>query len=379
MSKHIFKRTVFFVSITIFCFSFTLLTACSGQVVDSPTTPTLTAPATTPAFPPTHTSPPPQTPTLPNPQTPTPPPPSALVEHTVEPGDTLSGIATTYEAPMAVIQLQNGMGDSTVVQVGQVLSIPPRDSWGSLSTLPVNWEGASRYWVVHVVKAGETLVGIAQAYGLDVAEIKTVNGLADADVIRAGQELVIPLDAAAVARVPTPPPTPTPSHSPTPNPSTATPVESAATVVPTPAPTIAPAAPPPANVSDWPHEILRLINQARAEHGLLPLAYNETLAQVAQAHANECLQRGWGGHYGSDGSTVKVRMQRAGYDPVRWSECWAQAQSPQAAMGFWMDEVPPNDPHRRTILNPALTEVGVGVVQPAWGYYFFANFGTPRN
>jgi uncharacterized protein YkwD len=48
-------------------------------------------------------------------------------------------------------------------------------------------------------------------------------------------------------------------------------------------------------------------------------------------------------------------------------------------MDIWMDEAPPNDPHRRTILNTALTEIGVGVVQPNWGYYFFADFGTPRN
>ncbi|HDQ73962.1 MAG TPA: CAP domain-containing protein, partial [Chloroflexi bacterium] len=90
------------------------------------------------------------------------------------------------------------------------------------------------------------------------------------------------------------------------------------------------------------------------------------------------LQRGWGSHYGSDGSNVKTRMERAGYYPVRWSECWAQTQSPQKAIDFWMDEVPPNDPHRRTILSTWLTEVGVGVVDPEWGYYIFANFGQPR-
>ena len=142
---------------------------------------------------------------------------------------------------------------------------------------------------------------------------------------------------------------------------------------------MAPVAPPPTNVADWPREVARLINEVRAQHGLPPLAYNETLAQAAQAHANDCLQRGWGSHYGSDGSNVRTRMIRAGYDPVRWSECWAHTQSPQNAVDMWMDEVPPNDPHRRTILSTYLAEIGVGVVNPDWGYYFFADFGTPRD
>jgi hypothetical protein len=59
----------------------------------------------------------------------------------------LLDMAMEYDVPMAAIQLDNEMGDSTIVQVGQVLSIPPR----------AGWESASRFWVVHVVEAGETL------------------------------------------------------------------------------------------------------------------------------------------------------------------------------------------------------------------------------
>ena len=374
------RRTPSLTALIVLCLLLTLLVACSAGVVDSLATPTTFATVSAaPVFPPTHT------PTFPPDAAPTPtePPPPVergLVEHTVQPGDTLLGLATTYDVPMAAIQLENGMGDSTIVRVGQALSIPPRDGWEKAATLPFHWEGASRYWIVHVVKAGETLVGIAQAYGLKAAEIKAVNGLTDADLIVIGQELVIPLDAPAVALAPTAAPTNTPVPTPTPtlpSPTITAPVVSLTPTVP--APTTAPAAPPPANAADWPREIARLINEVRAQYGLPPLAYNETLAQAAQAHANDCLQWGWGSHTGSDGSNVKTRMLRAGYDPIRWSECWAQTQSPQSAMDVWMDEVPPNDPHRRTILNTALTEIGVGVVQPNWGYYFFADFGAPRN
>ena len=257
-----------------------------------------------------------------------------------------------YGVPMAAIQLHNGMGDSTVLQVGQALSIPPQP----------NWEGASPFWVVHVVQEGQTLAGIARTYGLEAETLQAVNGLADADRIRAGQELVLPLDAPSLPLAPTP----TLTHTPIPPHPTVSP-----------APTSVPAAPPPADVAAWPHETARLINEVRAQHGLPALAYNETLAQAAQAHANDCAGRGWCSHTGSDGSDIKIRILRAGYDPAGWAECWAQRQTPQGAVDIWMDEVPPDDPHRRTLLTTWLSEIGMGVAQTDWGYYFIADFGHP--
>jgi uncharacterized protein YkwD len=356
------------------CLLITALISCRARVVDDPATPTVAAAGAT-----IRSAPPAQLPT----RTLTPGPPAiatltytvpspgegGIGEHTVRAGDTLLGIATTYDVPMAAIQLQNGMGDSTVVQVGQVLAIPP----------PTGWEGASRFWIIHVVKAGETLVGIARAFELKAAELKAVNGLADADLIVVGQELVIPLGGPAVVRTSAPAPTntpgllPTPSHTSTPsylNIPTLTPLSPTG---PTP-----PAVSPPTDISAWPRETVRLINQVRAQHGLPPLVYNETLAQAAQGQADDCAQRGWCSHTGSDGSNIKTRIQRAGYDPASWAECWAQRQTPQGAVDIWMDEVPPNDPHRRTLLTTWLSQIGVGVAQTDWGYYFIADFGRPH-
>jgi len=293
-----------------------------------------------------------------------------MVEHTVQAGDTLLGLATQYDVPMAAIQLQNDMGDSLVVQVGQTLSIPPRNGWGD----------APRFWVVHVVQAGETLVGIAQAYGLQAADIEAVNGVADADLIVVGQELVLPLAAPAAPRTPIPPPTDTPIPSSTPAPTlalthTAPLTLSSSTTSPT--PTGAPVAALPADVAVWPRETARLIDEVRAQHGLPPLVYDETLALAAQAHADDCARRGWCSHTGSDGSDIKTRILRTGYQFTGWAECWAQRQTPQGAVDVWMDETPPNDPHRRTLLTTWLTEIGVGVAETTWGYYFIADFGRP--
>ncbi len=298
--------------------------------------------------------------------------------HTVAPGDTLLGLALKYGLPMAAIQLQNDLGNSLMLQAGQVLQIPPA----------VGWEGASPFWVVYEVQAGDVLSTIAADYGFDVATLQNVNGLADADLLSIGQALVLPLDAPAehVLAQHRPTATPAPLPAATQAVAAAAPLATAdaaaaPTVVATPMaspPVAAPAL--PADVAEFPAAVFRLINEQRAAYGLVPLSWNATLARAAQLHADDCYARGWCSHTGSDGSTMKERIMRQGYDPVRWSECWAWYATPEMAVAMWMDETPPNDPHRRTILSTWLTEVGVGVVPASngRGYYFIADFGTPR-
>ncbi|HHE71522.1 MAG TPA: LysM peptidoglycan-binding domain-containing protein [Chloroflexi bacterium] len=294
-------------------------------------------------------------------------------EYTVAPGDTLLAIALRFGVPMAAIQLENDMGATTVVRQGDQLRIPPA----------AKWEGIPVYWILYEVGSGETLSMIANRYALTVDTLLAANHLADPDLLQPGQLLVLPLLTLATLEQPTAPvrtPTAEPTVvTPVPSPSPA--VESPADEVPvstvTPIPT---AAPPVADdLTALAQRVFALINEQRAQHGLGPLAWNDILARAAQRHAEDCYARGWCDHVGSDGATYKERIIREGYDPVRWSECWAWYGTPELAVAMWMDEVPPNDPHRRTILSSYLTEVGVGVM-PAngHGYYFIADFGTPR-
>ena len=141
---------------------------------------------------------------------------AVLTEHTVQPGETLSVLAARYGISMAAIQLQNGLGASTVVRAGQVLAIPP----------DTGWEGASTYWSVYEVVPGDTLSEIAATYDLDIARLRAVNDLASDDYLVVGQPLVLPLDVPAelAARAPTP----TPVSLPTP-----TPAQAALAVIPT--------------------------------------------------------------------------------------------------------------------------------------------------
>jgi len=288
------------------------------------------------------------------------------VEHTVQPGETLLGLALQYKVPMAAIQLQNQLGSETALQAGQVLDIPAA----------AEWEGASPFWVVYLVPEGATLSGIAALYELKLATLRAVNGLDDDDLLRVGRPLILPLEAPAEharASDPTPtplPPTPTPPPTPEALESPQLPLE------PLPSP---PPEPLPADVAAWPVEVFRLINVVRAEHGLSPYAYDETLARAAQLHGQDCLQRGSCSHTGSDGSNVKTRILRAGYDAAGWAECIVYSSSPQEAVDWWMDEVPPNDAHRRTLLSTWVTEIGIAVVPTDWDYYYFiADFGRPN-
>ncbi|MBN1954043.1 MAG: LysM peptidoglycan-binding domain-containing protein [Anaerolineae bacterium] len=337
------------------------LPACEIEPQELPASPTAATPGVEATPTPQPATPSPTSPPAPTAiptATPTAVPTAAA--HTVQPGDTLIGLALAYDVPIAAIQLGNGLGDSTLLHAGQVLTIPPA----------AEWAGASPFWVLHVVQPGETLVGIARAYDLEAGALQEVNRLANADALGVGQELVLPLDGPAViAAAPAPTATPLP---PPPDPTVS--VTATATSSP-PAP---PPAPPPGDVAGWAYETARIINEVRARHGLPPFAYNELLATAAQGQANDCSQRGWCSHTGSDGADLRTRIIRAGYAPSGWAECWAMSLSPQHAVDMWMDEVPPNDPHRRTLLSTWVTEIGLGIAGASWDYYYFiADFGRP--
>ncbi len=309
------------------------------------------------------------------------PTPTGTLRHIVEPGETLLGLALNYDLPMAAFQLENGMGAAIELRAGQALTLPAVSPWS----------GASPFWVVHAVAEGETLSAIAERYGLELEDLRTVNGLAADDWLSVGQPVVLPLDAPAdvAALAAAPPPTPVPPPTATPLPP-APPATSAAAITSADEPAATPTAPPepppapappeaPADIAHWPAEVFRLVNAERAAHGLPPYAYNETLAFAARLHGQDCLQRGSCNHTGSDGSNVKTRIIRAGYDAAGWAECLVYSDSPAGAVAWWMDEVPPYDEHRRTLLSTWVTEIGIAVIPIGGGYYYFiADFGRPR-
>jgi uncharacterized protein YkwD len=128
--------------------------------------------------------------------------------------------------------------------------------------------------------------------------------------------------------------------------------------------------------SSYQTELANLINSARAEAGLSPLTVNAALTAAAQGHSVDMACHGLISHSGSDGSSPSQRVAAAGYAASRSSEIIYGSGYPQTAFDWWMsDQV-----HRDEILNPYVTDMGVGY---AWvqgtsaGGYYTVNFASP--
>lgn len=173
---------------------------------------------TTPTASPTRT--PTATPTTTPTQTPTPtsaPTPIPPLVHQVQEGETLLAIAVTYDTTVEEIQALNPDVDPELIQVGQLLLIPvPTPTPGPTSTpVPGVPTPTPPETIVHIVMAGETLLSIAEKYGVSLTVIRTANDLPpDDDTIRVNQSLVIPLGTP----LPSPTPTVDPNATPTPLP-----------------------------------------------------------------------------------------------------------------------------------------------------------------
>ena len=109
------------------------------------------------------------------------PPRADPLVHIVQPGETLSSIASRYGVSVTALVQANGLRDADFIWYGQRLVIP---GGTALATA-----GRSS---VYVVQRGDTLSGIAARYGVSVAALARANGIANADRVYVGQRLTIP-------------------------------------------------------------------------------------------------------------------------------------------------------------------------------------------
>lgn len=107
--------------------------------------------------------------------------------HTVQLGETLSGIASHYGVSMSVLREMNVL-KKEVIWTGQRLKIPASTSFVTSMAEP------SVKSAKHIVKRSDTLSSIALRYGVNMSEIQKINELKSAKV-QVGQILVIPLPA----------------------------------------------------------------------------------------------------------------------------------------------------------------------------------------
>jgi uncharacterized protein YkwD len=291
-------------------------------------------------------------------------------DYTVSAGDTLLSIALEHKVSMAAIMLKNNLDDAAVIQLGQTLKIP-----NSLT-----WTGENVFWSVYIVQAGETLLEIAQQNEVNMDDLVRINRIADAAAIQIGQKLVLPAlqPGSAVNRVAT-----GASKSEVGAQARQAPQAGKAPVVaarsaPAPVEPAVPVAPLNVTGADGIRaQLLAMYNQVRASYGVAPLTASGVLQLSAQLHAQDCAQRGYGSHVGSDGSTTRARTARAGFTGRITGENWVWSSGAAGAFNLWYNQESDGGPHRSNILSARYTQVGFGVAAANGGYYIIADFGAP--
>ncbi len=143
-------------------------------------------------------------------QAPAPPAAPEIRKHVVVEGDTVSGIAAAYGLDVGSVLSANGLGPSSLIFPGESIVLPPTgssmpgpDAPPAPAAAPEPAASDPAAAETHVVVTGDTLYGIADAYGLTVADLDRVNGLGGSTLILPGQVLVVrkPEAVAIVASV----------------------------------------------------------------------------------------------------------------------------------------------------------------------------------
>jgi uncharacterized protein YkwD len=130
---------------------------------------------------------------------------------------------------------------------------------------------------------------------------------------------------------------------------------------------------------------LAAINAQRQQAGCAALQPNPALQAAAQAHASAMATQDFFDHRGRDGSTMRKRIEAAGY---RWRQLAENIAAGQTSAGEVVDVWMKSPGHRKNILNCSLAETGLAMVyqaddQPVSGhsypffYYWVQTFGSP--
>jgi uncharacterized YkwD family protein/spore coat assembly protein SafA len=172
----------------------------------------------------------------------------------------------------------------------------------------------------HTVVSGDSLWKIAVRYEVGLSEIKAANPqIKNYDLIYPGQTIHIPTQVATVQR--------------------------------------------------YEQEVIRLVNEIRAENGLPALTYNWELSRVARYKSQDMKDNRYFSHtspvYGSPFEMMRsfgIAYRSAGENIARGYA------TPQAVVNGWMN----SSGHRANILNASFTQIGVGYV--AAGNYWTQMF-----
>lgn len=174
----------------------------------------------------------------------------------------------------------------------------------------------------HTVVAGDTLWKIANKYQVGLSEIKSANPqIKNFDLIYPGQTINVPTTDS--------------------------------------------------NVTGYEQEVIRLVNEIRAENGLKALTYDWELGRVARFKSQDMKDNKYFAHNSPVYGTPFQMIRNFGISFRSAGENIAKGYStPQAVVNGWMN----SSGHRANILNAGYTHIGVGYV--SGGNYWTQMFIT---
>ncbi len=130
----------------------------------------------------------------------------AFDTYTVQAGDSMWAIAKKFQLSLRDLLNANGMGENDILSVGRELRIPVQSTVAEVRTITADVYQPSGYnaeTTSYEVVAGDSLSRIAQRYGTSVNAIKAANNKTS-DLIRVGEELLIPVSETAAPQTITP-------------------------------------------------------------------------------------------------------------------------------------------------------------------------------
>jgi uncharacterized protein YkwD len=123
-------------------------------------------------------------------------------------------------------------------------------------------------------------------------------------------------------------------------------------------------------------------NLYRKQNDCPSLRESSLLNQAALNHSIDMAKRNYFDHNSPDGETPWDRMHAVGYQFASAAENIAAGyKTAESVIDAFFNETPPNDGHRKNILNCSLQEVGIGYYYQSgtkYGTYWTQDFGTPR-
>ncbi len=124
------------------------------------------------------------------------------IHYVIKSGDSLWSIARAYDIHVADIRKLNDLPQKFILQPGDSLKLKVPEHLADAESVklprakPVSGPAQPRITktVSYVVKAGDSLWTIARAHDLRVAEVRSLNGLADDHILRPGDSLKLEVD-----------------------------------------------------------------------------------------------------------------------------------------------------------------------------------------